>query len=108
MGPSRSKAEVAGGWSELRMVRGAECSGPGAAHVDVAEAGPGADLDGVLGLLRGLGGGECVAYLPVIGADVEPGGGAFADADLDGAVGGLQLDGAAGDFTHAQGAVGGG
>src|SRR4051794_30160729 len=64
-------------------------SGLGAADVDVAVPGTGADLDGLLGTLRGLGRGERVPHLPGTGADVEPGRRTLPDTDLDGAVRGV-------------------
>src|SRR3954463_753657 len=100
--PLQRWREWGGGWLAVWW------SGPGAAGVDVAVLGAGADLDRFLGLLRALGRGESVAHLARAGADVEPGGRALADADVDGAVVGLQLDGAAGHFAHPQGAVRGG
>src|SRR5689334_10659849 len=89
----------------MRAVAGAR-SGPGAADVDGAPAAPGVDRDGVLGTARGLGLGDRVAHLPAVGADVEPGGDALTDADLDGAVGRLQPDLAAADLGDPEVAVG--
>src|SRR6478752_8738371 len=80
---------------------GLPCSALGAADVDVAPTGAGADLDGVLGLPRSVRRSQGVAYLAAAGAGVEPGGGALPDADVDGPVIGLQLDRAAAHAVHA-------
>jgi hypothetical protein len=67
---------------------------------DVPEGGAGADLDRVLARSGTLGGFQVVAHGAVAGVEVQPGGGAVADPDLDLAEGGLGEDGAVRDLAR--------
>src|SRR5580700_3694002 len=75
---------------------------------DVAELGAGVDLDPVdpLAGLGGVGGGELVVDTADTGVQLQPGGAALADADLDAAVLGCGGHRAAGDLADPHPAVG--
>src|ERR1700733_3459142 len=85
--------------------RGQQCSGP--VDHDVAVAGPGADLDDLVGGLGAVGGGELVVHAAEVRVQVEPGGGARAEADLDLAEAGLERGRAAGHPADPDVAVAG-
>lgn len=74
---------------------------------DVADAGDGAHLDGLLAGVRPLGRTPGVPYIADAGAHVEPGGRGLPDAGLQFPGGGPQVDASAGHFTDADAAVDG-
>src|SRR2546421_465418 len=79
----------------------------GAVDDDRASVGAGADLDGFLGRAGAVGGVEFVAHHAGLGVQVQPGGGALPDADLQFAGGGFQVDRAAHDLGQPDVAAGG-
>src|SRR3954451_21939425 len=77
----------------------------GAVDGDVAVGGAAADLDGLVGVLGPGGVLQLVAYVSEAGVDLEPGGGALGDADVQVPHGGAEHDRASDDLAEADGAV---
>ena len=96
-----SAAEHGGGpvpvAGRLRLPSSRQPGGRGPADDDVAVAGPGAHLGGLVGRLRAVGGVHLVAHRAEAGVHVEPGRGARLDADLDLAEAGAERGRAAAD-----------
>ncbi len=74
---------------------------------DVAEGAAGAYFDRVLSRCRALGSVQVVLHIAEARVEVQPGGDACADPDVDLAEGGLREDGTACDLAEADVAVGG-
>ena len=94
-------------WSPTRSRRDALARSLGAADQDVAVSRTRADLDGVIGPVRPVGGVQGVVHAAVDGAHVEPGGGALRMPISRSPYADLQDDRAADDLADAYAAAGG-